>query len=106
MTRVTLRLSVETAVSRMKLPNGPTLCGGELATRPPQVNDGADCTRDPSHTEDPVRDRISYASVFLSISVASGKRYGIAPNPAVLRLAIELTCSALRQKFGPAPVTE
>ena len=27
-------------VSRMKLPNGPMLFGGELATRPPHVNDG------------------------------------------------------------------
>ena len=81
---------VARTVSRMKLPNGPLLFGGALATRLPQANDGAACTRVPSQTSCSIR-RCSGSrtrSVLGSMIVASGNRYGIAPNPAVMRFAI------------------
>src|SRR5262245_23550250 len=95
-------------VSRMKLPNGPTLFGGvfAFATRPAQPNEGGDWTRVPSHAVLPDRAMTSYENVCGSSRVASGKRYGMLPNPALMRLAAAFTGRALRQKFGPFPVTE
>src|SRR5438045_550855 len=94
-------------VARMKLVNGLLLLGGALAIREPHWKVGAASTREPSHTDtSDMWFRIWYDAVLGSSSVASGNRYGMAPKPALLRLASGLIASPVMHQFGSPPTIE
>src|SRR5262245_41906396 len=94
----------------MRLPDGwPQLSGAfAVATRLPHEKSGAVCARVPSQIVVlfPRFCRIRYDTVFLLMMVASGKRYGMPPKPAVLRFALGFTGSPVMHQFGSPPTME